>query len=169
MNGASALRAADVFWSASLNHCPCFRPSVQVRLKQCHEGRDESFDTFILDEDKVQPTAVETTPFKSHFISLGSHPGACLEPAVASWFQHLSTATYTVVHAVDAATLVVVLVCADASMTRATEVFRTTTCNFYDSRVSRMDSSMGRSTHEAFTGIRRLAFSLCFSFARDSC
>ncbi|CAN0488396.1 unnamed protein product, partial [Ectocarpus sp. 8 AP-2014] len=25
----------------------------QVRLKQCHEGRDESFDTFILDEDKL--------------------------------------------------------------------------------------------------------------------
>ncbi|CAM9601746.1 unnamed protein product [Ectocarpus sp. 4 AP-2014] len=24
-----------------------------VRLKQCHEGRDESFDTFILDEDKL--------------------------------------------------------------------------------------------------------------------
>lgn len=27
---------------------------MQVRLKQCHEGRDESFDTFILDEDKVR-------------------------------------------------------------------------------------------------------------------
>lgn len=25
-----------------------------MRLKQCHEGRDESFDTFILDEDKVR-------------------------------------------------------------------------------------------------------------------
>ncbi|CAM9181730.1 unnamed protein product [Sphacelaria rigidula] len=33
-----------------LNH---INVSDVVRLKQCHEGRDESFDTFILDEDKL--------------------------------------------------------------------------------------------------------------------
>lgn len=45
VNGAPMLQPVDVSLPSS---------SAQVRLKQCHEGRDESFDTFILHEDKVK-------------------------------------------------------------------------------------------------------------------
>lgn len=55
----------DVFGLPASSSLSLLSLHVQVRLKQCHEGRDESFDTFILDEDKVQIACAVWAPLLS--------------------------------------------------------------------------------------------------------